>query len=168
MPTHPFDFVGKTVLITGAATGIGRATALAFASNGANVVIGDVDARAADTVQAIKEQGGVAAFVKTDVANSASVEALVAFAVQRFGKIDAAFNNAGILPPTAPLARQSEANFDRVLSVDLKGVFLCMKFQIQAMLQSGGGPSSIPPLWPGWWPTRAWRPMSRPSMAWSG
>jgi NAD(P)-dependent dehydrogenase (short-subunit alcohol dehydrogenase family) len=139
MPTHPFDFVGKTVLITGAATGIGRATALAFASNGANVVIGDVDARAADTVQAIKEQGGVAAFVKTDVANSASVEALVAFAVQRFGKIDAAFNNAGILPPTAPLAQQSEADFDRVLSVDLKGVFLCMKFQIQAMLQSGGG-----------------------------
>jgi NAD(P)-dependent dehydrogenase (short-subunit alcohol dehydrogenase family) len=139
MSTNPFDFAGKTVLITGAATGIGRATALAFASNGANVVIGDVDARAADTVKAIEEQGGVAVFVETNVANAASVEALVAAAVQRFGKIDAAFNNAGVLPPTAPLAQQSEADFDRVLGVDLKGVFLCMKYQILAMLQSGGG-----------------------------
>jgi NAD(P)-dependent dehydrogenase (short-subunit alcohol dehydrogenase family) len=139
MPTNPFDYVGKTVLITGAATGIGRATALAFASNGANVVIGDVDKRAADTVTAIEEQGGVAVFIQTNVAHADSVEALVAAAVQRFGKIDAAFNNAGVLPPTAPLAQQTEEDFDGVLGVDLKGVFLCMKFQIQAMLQTGGG-----------------------------
>jgi NAD(P)-dependent dehydrogenase (short-subunit alcohol dehydrogenase family) len=139
MSTHPFDYGGKTLLITGAATGIGRAVALAFASHGANVVIGDVDARAADTVQSIEALGGTALFVRTDVSDAVSVEALVAAAVTRFGKIDAAFNNAGVLPPTAPLADQSEEDFDRVLNVDLKGVFLCMKFQIQAMLKTGGG-----------------------------
>jgi NAD(P)-dependent dehydrogenase (short-subunit alcohol dehydrogenase family) len=139
MSTHPLDYVGKTLLITGAATGIGRAVALAFASHGANVVIGDVDARAADTAQSIEALGGTALFMRTDVSNAISVEALVAAAVTRFGKIDAAFNNAGVLPPTAPLADQSEEDFDRVLNVDLKGVFLCMKFQIQAMLKTGGG-----------------------------
>ncbi|WP_213878873.1 glucose 1-dehydrogenase [Pseudomonas sp. dw_358] len=139
MVLNPFDYAGKTVVITGAATGIGRATALAFANNGANVVIGDVDIRANDTVKAIEDQGGSAIFVQTDVSNAESVEALVATALERFGKIDAAFNNAGILPPTAPLAQQTEADFDKIISVDLKGVFLCMKFQIQAMLKSGGG-----------------------------
>jgi NAD(P)-dependent dehydrogenase (short-subunit alcohol dehydrogenase family) len=139
MIAHPFNYSGKIVLITGGATGIGRATALAFASHGANVVIGDVDARAGETVRLIEEHGGIGLFVETDVSEASAVEALVATTVTRFGKLDAAFNNAGVLPPTAPLAQQSEADFDRVLNVDLKGVFLCMKYQIQAMRQSGSG-----------------------------
>jgi NAD(P)-dependent dehydrogenase (short-subunit alcohol dehydrogenase family) len=139
MSSNPFNYSGKTVLVTGAATGIGRATALAFASNGANVVIGDVDPRAIGTVELIEERGGVGLFIETDVSKAAAVEVLVTEAIKRFGKLDAAFNNAGVLPPTAPLAQQTEADFDRVLSIDLKGVFLCMKFQIEAMLKSGGG-----------------------------
>ena len=134
-----FDYSGKTVLITGAATGIGHATALAFAGQGANVVIGDISARAAETVRHIQDHGGTASFVETNVADATSIQALVNAAVSQHGRIDAAFNNAGVLPPTAPLAEQTETDFDRVLSVDLKGVFLAMKYQIQAMLLSGGG-----------------------------
>ncbi len=78
-------------------------------------------------------------FIETDVSKAASVEALVMSDVKRFRKINAAFNNTGVLPPTAPLAEQSETDFDRGLNVDLKGVFLCRKFHIQAMLQTGGG-----------------------------
>lgn len=139
MSSNPFNYSGKTVLITGAATGIGRATALAFAGSGANVIIGDVDSRAFETMKAIEELGGVGVFIETDVSNAVSIESLVTAIVTRFGSLDVAFNNAGVLPPTAPLADQSEADFDRVLSVDLKGVFLCMKYQIQAMLGSNGG-----------------------------
>lgn len=139
MASNPFDYAGKTVLITGGSTGIGRSTALAFASHGANVVIGDIDPRAAETVAMIREQGGNALFVETNVAVADSVRALVAVAVAKYGRIDAAFNNAGILPPSAPLAEQSEDDFDRVIAVDLKGVFLCMKYEIEAMLASGGG-----------------------------
>lgn len=133
------DYVGKTVLITGAATGIGRATALAFAEQGANVVIGDVDPRGEETVRLIAEAGGEGLFIETNVASAASVQHFVGAAVDRYGKIDAAFNNAGVLPVTKPLAEQDEEEFDRVLDVDLKGVFLCLKYEIQAMLASGGG-----------------------------
>jgi len=139
MSRNLIDFSGKTVLVTGAATGIGRATGMAFAEQGATVVIGDVDPRARETVQLIEATGGTALFVETDVSNAASVERLVATAVERYGRIDAAFNNAGVLPSTRPLAEQAEAEFDRVLAVDLKGVFLCMKYEILAMLASGGG-----------------------------
>jgi len=139
MSRNLIDFSGKTVLVTGAATGIGRATGMAFAEQGATVVIGDVDPRARETVQLIEATGGTALFVETDVSNAASVERLVATAVERYGRIDAAFNNAGVLPSTRPLAELAEAEFDRVLAVDLKGVFLCMKYEILAMLASGGG-----------------------------
>ncbi|KFZ36273.1 short-chain dehydrogenase [Shewanella mangrovi] len=139
MSNNLLDYSGKTVLVTGAATGIGKATALAFAEQGANVVVGDVDPRAEQTVAELVAKGVQALFVKTDVSSAESVQHLVDSAVKQFGKIDAAFNNAGILPPTAPLAEQSEADFDRVIGVDLKGVFLSMKYEIAAMKQSGGG-----------------------------
>ncbi|MAD47405.1 MAG: short chain dehydrogenase [Oceanospirillaceae bacterium] len=139
MADNLIDYQGKTVLITGAATGIGKATALAFARQGANIVIGDVDDRAKDTAADIKQLGAESLFVKTDVSDASAVENLVSEAVARFGKLDAAFNNAGLLPPTAPLAEQSAEDFDRIISVDLKGVFNCMKYEIQAMLNTGGG-----------------------------
>lgn len=91
-------FEGKAVLVTGAATGIGRATALAFAREGAAVMIGDVDARAAETVDLIVGEGGRAAFRQTDVRKAADLDALVAECLERFGGMDAAFNNAGVLP----------------------------------------------------------------------
>ncbi|SKA80223.1 NAD(P)-dependent dehydrogenase, short-chain alcohol dehydrogenase family [Pseudomonas extremaustralis] len=137
--THLYDYTGKIVLISGAATGIGRATALAFARHGATLVLGDIDNRAEHIVAQINHEGGRAYFQKTDVSDAASIKKWVDEAVNRFGRIDVAFNNAGILPPTQPLAEQTEADFDRVIEVDLKGVFLCMKYQIEAMLKGGGG-----------------------------
>lgn len=134
-----FDFSGKVVLITGGATGIGRATAQAFANAGAKVVIGDVDDRAAETAQLITDAGGTARFVKTDVTNDESVKSLVQTAVDQFGTIDIAFNNAGVLPPTAPLHKQSVEDWQRTLNVDATGVFLAMRHQIPVMLKAGGG-----------------------------
>lgn len=133
------DFTGKTVLITGAATGIGRATALAFGENGANVVIGDVDDRGAKTAEDIEAAGGRAVFLKTDVTDAAQQEALVALAVSEFGSLDAAFNNAGILPPTAPLLEQTVEDWNRVMSIDVTGVFLGLKAQLAVMVEQGHG-----------------------------
>lgn len=134
-----FNYTGKTVVITGAASGIGRATALAFAQNGAQVVIGDVSDRAAETAKLITDQGYKAEFYKTNVAEAQSVKALIDYTVEKYGQLDFAFNNAGILPPTASLAEVEENDFDKILSVDLKGVFLAMKYELQAMLQAGEG-----------------------------
>ncbi len=133
------DFTGQTVLITGAATGIGRATALTFAGAGASVVIGDVDLRAKATADEIILSGGQAIFQKTDVGDSAQVKDLVDRAVAEFGSLDVAFNNAGLLPPTAPLAEQTEEDWDRILRVDVTGVFLCMKHQLAHMSKVGRG-----------------------------
>src|SRR5690606_18914389 len=131
MPETVFDFTGKVALVTGGSTGIGRATALAFARHGAKVVIGDVNEAAAETVKLIAKAGGEALFVPTDVADAGAVEALVARAVDTYGGLHCAFNNAGILPPTAPLADQEDGTFDRVIAVDLRGVFLCLKYEIR-------------------------------------
>lgn len=139
MPEQLLDFSGKVVLITGASTGIGRATAFAFARQGAKVCIGDISAEAAETLEQIKRDGGQGIFVRTDVTQASSVEALVKAAVETFGGLHCAFNNSGILPPTVPLAEMEEGDFDRVIAVDLKGVFLCMKYEIPAMLAQGGG-----------------------------
>ena len=133
------NFDGRTVLITGAATGIGRATALAFAAARAAVLIGDVDPRAEDTVREIIASGGKAVFQKTDVSDSAQVQALVARAVSEFGALDVAFNNAGLLPPTAPLAEQTEDDWDRIMRVDVIGVFLCLKHELAQMAKAGYG-----------------------------
>jgi NAD(P)-dependent dehydrogenase (short-subunit alcohol dehydrogenase family) len=133
------NYSGKVVMITGASGGIGRATALAFARQGATISIGDVSAGAGETVELIKKEGGKALFVKTDVTQAAAVEALVRATVEAFGALDCAFNNSGILPPTRPLAETEDSDFDKVIAVDLKGVFQCMKYEIRHMLKAGGG-----------------------------
>jgi NAD(P)-dependent dehydrogenase (short-subunit alcohol dehydrogenase family) len=139
MPDQLYDFTGQVVLITGGATGIGRATALLFAQHGASVVVGDVDDRSKETIGLIEEAGGRARFVEADVSNAQDMERLVATTVETFGGLHAAFNNAGILPPTGPLVEMSEADWNRVIDVDLKGVFLAMKYELAHMLTAGGG-----------------------------
>lgn len=134
-----FNFSDKIAIVTGGATGIGRATSLLFARHGARVVIGDVNAEGAKTAELIKSDGGEALFVKTDVREAEQVRNLVATTVKTYGALHCAFNNAGILPGAAPLAELEEASFDEVIAVDLKGVFLCMKYEIRHMLKAGGG-----------------------------
>lgn len=128
--SNQMRFEDKVVLITGAATGIGRATALAFARNGAKVAIGDIDDGVNETVELIKENGGEAHFFKTDVTNAEQVEALINNTVEKFGRLDHAFNNAGVLPLTKPFSEMTEKDFDFTVSVDLKGVFLAMKYEL--------------------------------------
>ena len=131
---------GRVALVTGAGSGIGRATALAFARGGARVAVADVARRnGEDTVALIAASGGSAVFVPVDVADAASVEAMVAATVAHYGRIDCAFNNAGILPAKARTADCTEDDWDRTISVNLKGVWLCMKHEIRRMLAQGGG-----------------------------
>jgi NAD(P)-dependent dehydrogenase (short-subunit alcohol dehydrogenase family) len=134
-----FNFADKVAIVTGGATGIGRATSLLFARHGARVVIGDVNPEGAKTAELIGNDGGEALFVKTDVREAEQVRNLVATAVKTYGALHYAFNNAGILPAGAPLAELEEASFDEVIAVDLRGVFLCMKYEIRHMLKAGGG-----------------------------
>jgi NAD(P)-dependent dehydrogenase (short-subunit alcohol dehydrogenase family) len=134
-----FDFSGKVVLVTGGGSGIGRATSLLFAQHSAKVVIGDVDLAGEETVKLIKQEKGEATFVRTDVSNSQQVQNLVAAAVKTYGGLNCAFNNAGVLPPMAMLAETEEATFDQTFAVDVKGVFLAMKYEIQQMSKTGGG-----------------------------
>lgn len=134
-----FNFSGKVALVTGGSSGIGRATALLFAQNGAKVVIGDINPAGAETVETIKAQNGEAILVQTDVCDAPQVQNLVATAVKTFGGLHCAFNNAGVLPPMTPLADTDESTFDQTFAVDVKGVFLAMKYEIQQMLKIGGG-----------------------------
>jgi len=128
------------VLVTGAASGIGRAAALAFAQQGAQVAVCDIDAAGGEAVAAeIAQEGGTAIFIKADVSRSADVETLMARVVDTYGRLDCAFNNAGIEIEHLPLAEADEATFDRLMSVNVKGVWLCMKHEIRQMLKQGGG-----------------------------
>lgn len=130
----------RVALVTGAATGIGRETALAFARSGARVVVADVAvADGEETAHRIEAAGGTAIFVKTDVADSADVEAMVATAVRAFGRLDCAFNNAGIAPRGMPVAELPEDVWHRMLGVNLTGVWLCLKHECAQMLRQGGG-----------------------------
>ncbi|HWU01170.1 MAG TPA: SDR family oxidoreductase [Novosphingobium sp.] len=132
-------FAGQAVLITGGATGIGRATACAFAQEGAAVMIGDIDPRAEETVAIIRQAGGQADFTPTDVRDAGAVSALVAACVAQYGRMDAAFNNAGILPPQRPLHEVLPEELDLAIDVDFKGVFFAMQAQIRHFLTVGGG-----------------------------
>ena len=131
---------GKVALVTGAASGIGRATALAFAREGTTVVVVDVQvAGGRETVRRIEESGGEAIFVECDVSEAEQVEAMVSQCVETYDRIDCAFNNAGILGDLASTTECTEESFDQIIRVNLKGVWLCMKFEILHMLEQGGG-----------------------------
>lgn len=133
-------FVGKVALVTGAGSGIGRASAQKFAQEGAKVIVADIVAEGGnETVRLIREAGGEATFVKTDVSQAREVEALVSSTVEIYGRLDCAHNNAGIEGNAAPLAECSEADFDRVISINLKGIWLCLKYEVIQMLKQGGG-----------------------------
>jgi len=131
----------KVALVTGASSGIGRATALAFAQSGVKVVLADVSVEAGEGAAAEinKETGVPTSFVNCDVSKSADVERMVRHAVERFGRLDYAFNNAGTEGVQAPTAECSEENWDRTVAIDLKGTWLCMKYEIPQMLKQGGG-----------------------------
>jgi NAD(P)-dependent dehydrogenase (short-subunit alcohol dehydrogenase family) len=129
----------KIALVTGGASGIGRGTALVFAREGAKVVIADLAAEGGEeTVRSIKEAGGDAAYVKCDVSQASDVEALVKKTVDMYGRLDCAFNNAGV-GPFGTTTDCSEEDWDITINVNLKGVWLCMKYEIQHMLSQGGG-----------------------------
>lgn len=129
----------KVLIVTGGASGIGKAAAALFARSGASVVVADLDDNGAATADAIREAGGKSLFVKTNVTREADVENLVAQTLDAFGRLDGAFNNAGVEQAIKPLHEIDEAQWDKVLNIDLKGVFLCMKHEIKAMLATGGG-----------------------------
>jgi len=133
---------GKTALVTGGGSGIGRAASLAYAMDGAQVVVADVNVEGGEeTVQQIKEAGGDAILVHADVSKIEDTQAMVTQAVEAFGSLDCAFNNAGISGGRERLltADYREEDWDRVISINLKGVWLCMKAEIPQMLKQGGG-----------------------------
>jgi NAD(P)-dependent dehydrogenase (short-subunit alcohol dehydrogenase family) len=137
---HLNGFAGKTALVTGGSSGIGRGVALAFAQSGANVVVADIDVEGGEAlVRQIRQAGSRALFVRTDVAWAEDVEALVAATVEHFGRLDMAFNNAGIELEHQRLAESDEELFDRMIAINVKGVWLCMKHEITQMLKQGGG-----------------------------
>ena len=135
-----YDLANKSIIITGAGRGMGRETALLAGRAGAQVTVADMDeASGRETVAMISGAGGTAHFVRVDVANEAQVEAMVAAAVSTYGRLDGAFNNAGVPPSATVLHELRLETFQRAMSINLVGVFLCMKHEIAAMLKTGSG-----------------------------
>jgi len=131
---------GKVAFVTGAANGIGRAAALAFAREGANVVVADVSEQGNhETARMIEQAGGRVLAVRCDVSRDEDVKAALDRAVEAFGRLDFAFNNAGVEQSLKPAADLTAEEWDRIVAIDLRGVFLCMKHQIPWMLRQGGG-----------------------------
>src|SRR5271166_2441773 len=134
------EFQGKVALVTGGTSGIGRAAAIAYAREGAKVVVaGRRAAEGEETVRLVRAQGGEAMFVPTDVSQEAQVKNLVGRTLEKFGRLDVAFNNAGIEHTPTPLLEQTVETYDQVMNINVKGVWLSMKHEIPAMLKSGGG-----------------------------
>lgn len=133
-------FKNKVALVTGGSFGIGRASAFAFSREGAKVIIADLDIKEGEkAVRKIKKEGGEAGFVKADVSKGNEVKEMLKRTIETYGQLDFAHNNAGILGMKAPTAECTEKNWDRVLNINLKGVWLCMKYEIPQMLKQGGG-----------------------------
>ena len=134
------DLEGKVALVTGGTSGIGRDTAVLFAKAGAKVVVaGRREAEGKETVELVRDVGGDGLFVQADVSKVTDVENLVKKTVEKFGRLDVAFNNAGIEGVLAPIIRQSEEDWDRTIGINLKGVWLCLKYEVRQMLKQGAG-----------------------------
>ncbi len=134
------QFEGKVALVTGGGSGIGRATAVAFAGESAKVIIADISVEnGEETVRMIKESGEEAAFVKADITQAAEVEALVDTTIKKYGRLDCAFNNAGILGNSNAIVDCTLDEWDTVMDLNLKGTFLCLKYEILRMLKQGSG-----------------------------
>ena len=138
------ELEGKVGLVTGGTSGIGRETALLFAKAGVKVVVaGRREREGNETIELVRAAGGEGLFQKADVSKASEVEALIQKAVERFGRLDVAFNNAGIEGVWVPIVRQSEEDWDRTININLKGVWLCLKYEIKQMLKQGGGGSIV-------------------------
>jgi NAD(P)-dependent dehydrogenase (short-subunit alcohol dehydrogenase family) len=138
------ELEGKVGLVTGGTSGIGRDTAVLFGRVGAKVVVaGRREAEGNETVELIRAAGGDALFVKADVSKATEVEGLIQQTVEKFGRLDVAFNNAGIEGVWVPIIKQSEEEWNQTIDVNLKGVWLCLKYEIRQMLKQGGGGSIV-------------------------
>jgi NAD(P)-dependent dehydrogenase (short-subunit alcohol dehydrogenase family) len=134
------ELEGKVGLVTGGTSGIGRDTAVLFAKAGAKVVVaGRRELEGNETIELVRDAGGEGLFVRADVSKAVEVEALVQSAVEKFGRLDIAFNNAGIEGVWKPIVRQSEEDWDQTIAINLKGVWLCLKHEMRQMLKQGGG-----------------------------
>ena len=134
------ELEGKVGLVTGGTSGIGRETAVLFAKAGAKVVVaGRREPEGQETVELVRAAGGDGLFVNADVSKASEVDMLIQKAVEKFGRLDVAFNNAGIEGVWVPLIKQSEEDWDRTIDINLKGVWLCLKYEILQMLKQGGG-----------------------------
>jgi NAD(P)-dependent dehydrogenase (short-subunit alcohol dehydrogenase family) len=134
------ELQGKVGIVTGGTSGIGRETAVLFAMAGATVVVaGRRESQGKETMDLVRAAGGDGLFLKTDVSRVGEVRALVQKTVEKFGRLDVAFNNAGVEGAWIPIVEQSEEDWDRVIDINLKGVWLCLKYEIQQMLKQGGG-----------------------------
>jgi NAD(P)-dependent dehydrogenase (short-subunit alcohol dehydrogenase family) len=135
-----YGLEGKVGLVTGGTSGIGRDTAVLFAKAGVKVVIaGRREVEGEETIKLVREAGSDGLFVKTDVSKAPEVETLIKKIVEKFGRLDIAFNNAGIEGVWVPIIRQSEEDWDRTININLKGVWLCLKYELRQMLKQGGG-----------------------------
>jgi NAD(P)-dependent dehydrogenase (short-subunit alcohol dehydrogenase family) len=134
------ELEGKVALVTGGTSGIGRDTAILFAKAGVKMVVaGRRELEGQETIKLVRAAGGDGLFVKTDVSRAAEVDALIQKTVEKFGRLDIAFNNAGIEGVWVPIVNQSEEDFDRTININLKGVWLSLKYEIRQMLKQGGG-----------------------------
>ncbi|GIK96970.1 MAG: short chain dehydrogenase [Alphaproteobacteria bacterium] len=134
------EFANKVALVTGAGSGMGRATAIGFAKRGASVCVADIDlGKARETVAMIEKKRGKAIALEVDVSKADQVEGMIETAVREYGRLDCAFNNAGIVGDRTSFIECTEENWDRVMNVNLKGVFLCLKYELRQMVKQGKG-----------------------------